>query len=49
MCRYLGDWVLDDKTGQGTQWFGDGSLYKGDWVTNMRHGTGHYTYADGTT
>jgi len=38
--KYIGNWELGKKNGQGTQHYNDGSVYKGFWKNGKRQGKG---------
>lgn len=40
---YLGQWVDDQISGQGTYNYNNGDIYKGEWLYNQRHGYGEFT------
>jgi len=44
---YQGQWVEDNKHGQGSMIYNDGSLYKGSWKDNKKHGPGKQYDAQG--
>ncbi|KAG8453172.1 hypothetical protein GDO86_004841 [Hymenochirus boettgeri] len=44
--KYEGDWVDDQRQGQGVYTYPNGDTYSGDWLSHQRHGQGMYTYAD---
>lgn len=39
-CKYAGEWVRDERTGDGHQVYPDGSEYKGDFVKGVFNGMG---------
>ena len=45
---YEGEWVYDQKEGNGTMKYPNGKEYKGQWKRNEYHGTGALTYTSGT-
>lgn len=45
--RYEGQYVNNQRHGQGTFWYPDGSVYDGDWTKGQRNGYGVYIYANG--
>ena len=45
--RYEGEYKEDERSGQGTFWYPDGSVYEGTWAEGQRNGHGIYTYANG--
>lgn len=46
-ARYIGEWVGDEKDGQGVQHWADGSKYEGMWKRNKANGFGTLHHADG--
>ena len=44
---YDGEWVADQREGNGTLTFPNGCVYKGQWKKNLFNGTGVMTYAAG--
>ena len=47
MNRYEGEYIGNEKSGQGTFWYPDGSVYEGPWAEGQRNGYGIYTYPNG--
>ena len=45
---YIGDWKDDNRHGQGTYVFCNGTTYVGAWKNHKFHGPGKLTKADGT-
>jgi hypothetical protein len=43
---YKGNWVDDQRSGQGTLTFMDGACYTGNWANDMPHGNGTFTLPD---
>lgn len=50
-AAYIGTWTETwfswNRTGQGTMYYSDGSVYAGEWKNDMRNGQGTLTWADG--
>lgn len=44
--KYEGDWVEDQRCGQGKYFYINADVYEGEWFNNVRHGHGSYTYAE---
>ena len=43
---YSGEWADDERNGQGTETWFNGSTYRGEWKDGLRHGYGTGRYAD---
>ncbi|XP_076841636.1 radial spoke head 1 homolog isoform X3 [Brachyhypopomus gauderio] len=48
-ARYIGEYYMNMKHGQGIFYYPDGSVYEGSWVDDQRQGHGIYTYPNGDT
>ncbi|XP_044803352.2 radial spoke head 1 homolog [Bubalus kerabau] len=48
-ARYIGEYVRNQKHGQGTFIYPDGSRYEGEWADDLRHGHGVYYYVNNDT
>lgn len=46
---YTGNWVMNKRTGIGSQKYADGSEYSGNWLDDRKHGQGKLVLADRTT
>ncbi|MDA9861353.1 hypothetical protein N9C51_03335, partial [Candidatus Pelagibacter sp.] len=46
--KYVGEWRLSERHGQGTFTSIDGSIYIGEWLKDKRDGQGTFTYPDGS-
>ena len=44
---YTGEYVLNQRCGNGTMVYSDRSKYIGEWINNVRSGNGSYTYSNG--
>ena len=42
-----GNWVRDQRCGQGVYRYANGDVYEGEWLNDKRNGKGTYTYAKG--
>ena len=45
---YQGLWEVGTRSGNGTAWLEDGSIYSGNWVDDYPDGKGTYLFPDGT-
>jgi hypothetical protein len=45
--RYEGDWLNDQRHGNGRQEFPSGDVYDGDWIKDAREGKGVCKFANG--
>ncbi len=45
--RYIGNWALGKKEGQGTMFYMDNSKYEGQWKADVPHGKGTLTLSTG--
>ena len=44
--RYVGQWSMDERAGQGKMTFIDGSTYEGNWKAGKFHGIGTLVIGD---
>ena len=47
--KYVGEWVMDVRSGLGTYRFPSGNVYRGHFLDNKKHGSGVMTYKDNTS
>ena len=47
--RYVGNWRLGLRYGNGTFYYSNGSKYEGMWRDNLKNGHGVFTFEDGTS
>ncbi len=45
--RYVGNWVNNERTGDGVYYFSNGDRYEGAFVKSELHGTGVYYFING--
>ena len=47
ILKYVGEWLENKRSGEGTEFWRDGSVYRGQWQNDKRHGFGRQFGPDG--